>query len=109
MSIDTKELRAIVERVTPGEWRVYRHPQSPDNIGCDIVGQTRDHDIAENVAPENAVGIVALKNAAPEMLAEIERLREALERISKSTGCVDACPCWAKLRRQARAAMGGEA
>ena len=32
-------------------------------------------------------------------------LLEALERISNSTGCVDACPCWAKLRRQASAAI----
>ena len=32
-------------------------------------------------------------------------LLAALERISNSTGCVDACPCWAKLRRQASAAI----
>ena len=43
----------------------------------------------------------ALSVAAEDLL----KMVEALERISNSTGCVEACPCWAKLRRQARAAI----
>lgn len=37
--------------------------------------------------------------------AEIERLRKALRRIATNTGCVEACPCWAKLRRKAERAL----
>ena len=36
---------------------------------------------------------------------EIERLRAALRSIANNTGCVEACPCWAKLRRKAERAL----
>lgn len=36
---------------------------------------------------------------------EIERLRAALRSIANNTGCVEACPCWAKLRGKAERAL----
>ena len=36
---------------------------------------------------------------------EIERLRKALRSIANNTGCVEACPCWAKLRHKAERAL----
>lgn len=39
------------------------------------------------------------------LLAEIERLREALKRIADSTGCVDACECHMRVLNRARVAL----
>jgi hypothetical protein len=40
-----------------------------------------------------------------EVESERWRYLEALEKIANNTGCVDACPCWAKLRRIAEKAL----
>jgi hypothetical protein len=39
------------------------------------------------------------------LTAERDTAVAELDSIAKSTGCVDACPCWAKLRRKARRAI----
>ena len=44
---------------------------------------------------------MALEDAAD----EIKRLRKALRSIANNTGCVEACPCWAKLRHKAIRAL----
>lgn len=55
-----------------------------------------------NKAQMTMRALVAERDAA---LAEAARLREALTKISQSTGCVEACPCWQRLRIKARAAL----
>ena len=44
-------------------------------------------------------------DAVGECNKDRNRLREALRSIANNTGCVEACPCWAKLRRKAERAL----
>lgn len=90
MSIDTQELRSLLERMTPGEWRVLRD-QCHFDTASDIVCGSKT--IAQTCSKypqleHDAAGIVALKNAAPVLLDEIERLRAALEQV---VGDCDRC------------------
>jgi len=39
------------------------------------------------------------------LTAERDAAVSELRGIARSTGCVDACPCWAKLRRKAQQAI----
>ena len=39
------------------------------------------------------------------LTAELAAAKGELRGIANSTGCVDACPCWAKLRRKAERAI----
>lgn len=114
MAVDTKELRALLAKMTPGEWVAAPYSSM---VGAPIVASPSGRPVAKvtyfHLGPEfdnhnresaaNAAGIVALVNAAEPMLDEIERLRHALQRMI-DTGD-DACdPAWVK--RIARAALG---
>ena len=84
MNID--ELRAIVDRMTPGTWVSTRSDLSPIRVKGEVyqaviearAGMLVDAPWVE-ISPDDAAGIVALRNAAPALLDEIERLREALK------------------------------
>lgn len=79
------ELRALLAKMTPGEWRLgnledgLREIDSPTGnwwaLACVAV---EVDDEPNEVGQANAAGIVALVNAAEPMLAELEALREAL-------------------------------
>jgi hypothetical protein len=43
------------------------------------------------------------------LTAERDAAVSELRGIARSTGCVDACPCWAKLRRKAQHAIAAGA
>lgn len=51
--------------------------------------------------PDDICGKACMGEAAD----EIVRLRAALLSIANNTGCVEACPCWAKLRQRAERAL----
>lgn len=62
-------------------------------------------DAAEAEYEKRAALIRAYIAMNEELIDQLEVARAALLKISNSTGCVDACPCWAKLRRTARSAL----
>ncbi len=61
---------------TPGPWAVYQHPYTPDRTYFDVVGATRDDNVAENVREADAHLIAA----APRLLAAASALLEAAEK-----------------------------
>jgi len=58
-----EQLAALDWAATQGVWHLYQHFAAPDFTRADIVGQTRDDDIVENVNEPAAALIVALVNA----------------------------------------------
>jgi hypothetical protein len=74
MTVDTKALRELLVKATPGPWHLSIHTHGGDPLACDasnsIVGKMRSH--------EDTECIVAAINALPELLDECERLRAAL-------------------------------
>jgi hypothetical protein len=87
--IDLEPIKAAMEKATPGEWGVcfskrlggdYLY-QLEARVAIDTL-QCVATDIACN---EDASCIVTLHNAAPAMIAEIERLRAALQAANKMT------------------------
>jgi hypothetical protein len=104
---DTEELRAILAKATPGEWKEGNgdfYVDGPDGddlvIGC--VGQAGNfRSAAYSVARgnhhpvrENNAAIVALHNGAPAMLDEIDALRAENARLRDAlAGVTDDEPC----------------
>jgi len=109
---DTAQLRALLAKMTPGEW--VPAPYS-SMVGAPIVASPSGRPVAKvtyfHLGPEfdnhdresaaNAAGIVALVNAAEPMLAEIEALRAEVARLQAS---LDAA--WAAAL--IRAALAGD-
>ncbi len=60
---------------TPGPWTVYRHFATPDANLYDVVGATRDDDVAENLTLANAHLIAA----APDLLQAGTELADAAD------------------------------
>jgi len=61
--MDKDELAALDRAATQGMWGLYQHFAAPDFTRADIVGQTRDDEIVEDVNGPDAALIVALVNA----------------------------------------------
>lgn len=64
-------------------------------------------DLPDRGGPYGGIAARECMDAMREAAAEIERLRACLEAVANNTGCVEACPCWAKLRRKAELALLG--
>jgi hypothetical protein len=91
MSGDTKALRELLAKATPGPWRhdagdTAVFATAPSKTGSRLL-QTL---VAGNAAPNDAALIVALHNAAPALLDEIDRLREVerAARVIRESGIV---------------------
>lgn len=87
---DTEELRRLLEAATPGPWDT--------NSGFVVWDQSQDKAVAD--VPSSADGklIVALRNAAPELLSEIDKLRAEVEGLRHDRdalmGLVETCDHW---------------
>jgi hypothetical protein len=80
------QVREALERMTPGPWCV-EVSEDDDTVtvesahyGDEDVGVCADHGEAWTLLEEDAAGIVLLRNSAPELLAELARMRAELAR-----------------------------
>lgn len=48
-TLDLDELERVAREATPGPWQVYQHAMTPFPELHDVVGATRDDDVAENL------------------------------------------------------------
>ena len=101
MAVDTKELRALLAKMTPGEWVAAPYGSM---VGAPIVASPSGRPVAKvtyfNLGPEfdnhnresaaNAAGIVALVNAAPALLASAARAAELEAEVAKLSSIVRA-------------------
>lgn len=121
MTTDTDKLREILTKATPGEWRatpfssvvgcpITSQPDPKKNtvILAGVHGAFRDDYRAEVEA--NASAIVALHNAAPTLLDELDRLRAELseERHAHNKTQFDLAQAQAKAEKLAEALKGHE-
>ena len=93
---DINALRATLAKATAGEWEGYSEPDVnlPYSLfTCDTSGGYSSRNQLEPLHPNDIDAIVALHNAAPALLAEIEALRrdtaglvEALQKIATELG-----------------------
>ena len=69
------------------------------------------YDVGDDKPTEYArdVKVPALEKRIAELTAELAAAKAELRDIANSTGCVDACPCWAKLQRKAERAIASGA
>lgn len=90
MTVNTQELRELVEKATPGEWRIASISQEDGSVGI-ACGQiaiayftnaASFFDVIQGRHPEaqfsNANLLVYARNELSALLDEIDRLREAL-------------------------------
>ncbi len=79
MTTDIPALRALLAKATPGPWSANRpHHTADGEMEWEILGTPRDLCVcikANYLDPEDAELIPALRNAAPALLDELERLR----------------------------------
>lgn len=94
MAVDTKELRALLAKMTPGKWVAAPYSSM---VGAPIVASPSGRPVAKvtyfHLGPEfdnhnresaaNAAGIVALVNAAPALLASAARAAELEQEVSR--------------------------
>lgn len=93
---DTAQLRAMLAKMTPGEWSVAGKttgyiscsgdPKTVGYVHIATVGAYQDKELLRfnrDRWDADAAGIVALVNAAEPMLAEIEALRAEVARLHK--------------------------
>jgi hypothetical protein len=87
-----QELRDLLAKATPGPWRagcdddsrcgrVYAVMSGYDQVAC----SSCNDDYCHQMLQEDEDLIVALRNAAPDLLHEIERLRAALQELLKNS------------------------
>lgn len=92
--VDTARLRELLAKATPGEWKHYRRKPTKKEWQIDAVddanGDAVVHRTGFDASPlrqkakaANAALIVALRNAAPALLDEVEALRAEKDVISK--------------------------
>jgi hypothetical protein len=92
MSLDLDAVKAAIDATTPGPWEA-RTEIDGWRAGRDTVvwahdkrvltvGQTRPHH--DHEAEANAAFTAAARTLVPSLLAEVERLREALERRARN-------------------------
>lgn len=103
---DFKNVSEALAEMTADNWMVARYASSV--VGRPLVATPSGRVIgnmhtfdAEAVA--NGGGIVTLKNRAPAMLAEIERLRAALQTVASLSPCH--CASCTHMGQRARAAL----
>ena len=78
-SIDTAALRALLDKGTPGRWIAgAAREDGTAQVYCPNRGPMRVIVPVAETEPHNAALISALRNAAPTLLDEVDRLREAL-------------------------------
>lgn len=80
--IDIGKLKQVLADATPGEWKIRWHHIGSVSTGYDIAG-IYDYDEGGIIYPEDALAIVALYNAAPALLAELEAAKAALDAVYK--------------------------
>jgi hypothetical protein len=76
------DIKRLLAEATPGPWAL--HNETCVSSGDTMTAQTCD-DEPENTpqAEQNAALIVAVVNSLPDLLADIELLREALQAVSQ--------------------------
>jgi hypothetical protein len=113
-----ERLRAIAQKEPPlGRAAVTaRALEAADAL--DAIAAERDYWKADSAAKGHVLqsGVVVPSDKYADaqadrdrLAADVAKMRDALTKISASTGCFDACPCWQKLRDIARAALAGDA
>ena len=75
MSNRIEEIKARAEAATPGPWLVHPHESAEGQL---VVDEHYDN-VAECYVPEDATFIAHAREDIPYLLAEVERLRAALE------------------------------
>jgi len=79
------------------------------NVGEQIEPTPRSLDVAFGDARAILAHIISQAEQIEALTAERDAAKGELREIANSTGCVDACPCWAKLRRKAERAIASGA
>ena len=74
---DLSALRALAEAATPGPWRSEQFGRTPPLIFADVASDAGD--IACDLSLDDAALIVALRNAAPSLLAHVAAQAERIE------------------------------
>lgn len=75
-----EKLRALEKKATPGPWDFHEHRCKVRDANFQTVSDC--YGDAERMV-KNGIFIVALRNAAPALLDEIERLREEVARLKR--------------------------
>jgi hypothetical protein len=102
--MNTKELRELLEKATPGPWAVYRcsfADEDPDSA-CGLNGGSFDacrEECHHTVPLKDAALIVALRNAAPLLLDVVEAAEDQCEEHGDTFGM----PCRCELCNRVRA------
>lgn len=110
--IDLDELKALRAKMTPTPWDWSRTALEPDSLAWSIqpgvlIADGNDGTPGgDEIDRANALGIVALVNAAEPMLDEIERMREALIRLRDCDWVISLPDRMDAVREIARAALG---
>jgi len=73
------ELRKVVEGMTPGPWRVRQRPPSSVMPGLAVLLNHSGEEFTGELWADDADTIVALRNAAPRLLATIDSVRTVAE------------------------------
>lgn len=87
--IDIAELRRLLDAMTPPPWRT---EQGEGQIAR-IVIDGQDFPEFAHHNPENAEGIVALVNAAPQLVEEVTKLRAEVDTLRRERDELRAAPC----------------
>lgn len=87
MTIDLDKLKALAEAATPGPWAICTAPDTNNRQAvCDhnfeYIARTDTYSIHPDESCEaNAAFIAAARNAVPELVDEVERLRDRLRAV----------------------------
>lgn len=136
MTYDLSALKDALAKMTPGEWQLRYHPHDPDDCivqaprlkphhpyDVHVLGEDKHPDLYPPEQYKNdAAGIVALKNAAPtliadhlalqakvaELEAEVARLRKVLTRLRDCDWVISLPDRMDAVRDIARAALGDQ-
>ena len=86
MTTNIDNLKRLLAEATPGPWEVKQGAVQSDAVGCVAMMAT---DCGDEIHPADLKLIVAAVNSLPAMLAELERLREALRLIIVTPLAID--------------------
>lgn len=117
---DIESLRALHEAATPGPWRegfgkeiIARNGPHPPEILSASTGDDEDWDVAYlDIKDADLALLIAMRNALPDLLNELDRLRGQVQRVealaAEQCDCGDdTCVEWT-YGEAIRAAIGGD-